>query len=57
MPDASVVPGLSSAAVDPRGVGDRRWWALGALVLAVVAIGLDGTVLSVAEVVPGLVEL
>ncbi len=26
----------------------RRWWALGALVLAVLAVGLDGTVLSVA---------
>ena len=31
-----------------RGVGFRRWWALGALVLAVLAVGLDGTVLSVA---------
>jgi DHA2 family multidrug resistance protein-like MFS transporter len=28
--------------------GNRRWWALGALVLAVLAVGLDGTVLSVA---------
>jgi EmrB/QacA subfamily drug resistance transporter len=26
----------------------RKWWALGALVLAVLAVGLDGTVLSVA---------
>src|ERR1044071_5680486 len=26
----------------------RRWWALGALSLAVLAVGLDGTVLSVA---------
>ena len=26
----------------------RRWWALGAVSLAVVAVGLDGTVLSVA---------
>lgn len=26
----------------------RRWWALGALVMAVLAVGLDGTVLSVA---------
>jgi len=48
MSDASVVTGMSSSEVDPRGVGARRWWALGALVLAVVAIGLDGTVLSVA---------
>ena len=28
--------------------GTRRWWALGALMLAVLAIGLDGTILSVA---------
>lgn len=28
--------------------GTRKWWALGALVLAVLAVGLDGTVLSVA---------
>jgi EmrB/QacA subfamily drug resistance transporter len=27
---------------------DRRWWALGALALAVLAVGVDGTVLSVA---------
>lgn len=27
---------------------NRRWWALGALSLAVLAVGLDGTVLSVA---------
>ncbi|HXM58991.1 MAG TPA: DHA2 family efflux MFS transporter permease subunit [Candidatus Dormibacteraeota bacterium] len=29
-------------------IGARRWWALGALMLAVLAVGLDGTVLSVA---------
>jgi len=29
-------------------LGNRRWWALGAIVLAVLAVGLDGTVLSVA---------
>src|SRR5438477_8482184 len=28
--------------------GNRKWWALGALTLAVLAVGLDGTVLSVA---------
>jgi DHA2 family multidrug resistance protein-like MFS transporter len=28
--------------------GNRRWWALGALAVAVVAVGVDGTVLSVA---------
>jgi EmrB/QacA subfamily drug resistance transporter len=37
-----------AVAVDPRGLGSRRWWALGALNLAVLAVGLDGTVLSVA---------
>jgi len=39
---------MSPAAVDARGLGARRWWALGALNLAVLAVGLDGTVLSVA---------
>ena len=29
-------------------VGGRRWWVLGALMLAVLAVGLDGTILSVA---------
>lgn len=29
-------------------VKSRRWWALGALTLAVLAVGLDGTILSVA---------
>ena len=29
-------------------VGTRRWWALGAVTLAVLAVGLDSTVLSVA---------
>lgn len=28
--------------------GNRRWWALGALTLSVLAVGLDGTILSVA---------
>lgn len=37
-----------SSADDPRGVGPRRWWALGALVLGGLAVGLDATVLSVA---------
>jgi DHA2 family multidrug resistance protein-like MFS transporter len=31
-----------------NGVGARRWWALAAVSLAVLAVGLDGTVLSVA---------
>ncbi len=34
--------------------GARKWWALGALVLAVLAVGLDGTVLSIA--IPTLAE-
>src|SRR5690242_14556929 len=29
-------------------IGTARWWALGALMLAVLAVGLDATVLSVA---------
>jgi DHA2 family multidrug resistance protein-like MFS transporter len=29
-------------------LGTRKWWALGALALATLAVGLDGTVLSVA---------
>lgn len=29
-------------------IGARRWWALGAVTLAVLAVGLDATVLSVA---------
>ena len=33
---------------DPRSLGRRRWWALGAVSLAVLAVGVDGTVLSVA---------
>jgi len=33
---------------NPRPLGTRRWWALGAVSLAVLAVGLDGTVLSVA---------
>jgi MFS transporter, DHA2 family, multidrug resistance protein len=48
MPDALVVPDSVSSAVDPRGVGARRWWALGALVMGGLAVGLDATVLSVA---------
>ncbi|MGO9790906.1 MAG: DHA2 family efflux MFS transporter permease subunit [Solirubrobacteraceae bacterium] len=48
MPDAFVVPESVSSAVDPRGVGVRRWWALGALVLGGLVVGLDSTILSVA---------
>jgi len=31
-----------------NGLGSRRWWALGALALSLLVVGLDGTVLSVA---------
>jgi MFS transporter, DHA2 family, multidrug resistance protein len=31
-----------------KSTGTRKWWALGALTLAVLAVGLDGTILSVA---------
>ncbi len=48
MPDTFVVTDSVGSAVDPRGVGARRWWALGALVMGGVAVGLDATVLSVA---------
>jgi MFS transporter, DHA2 family, multidrug resistance protein len=48
MPDALIIPDSLGSAVDPRGVGARPWWALGALAMAIVCIGLDGTVLSVA---------
>jgi hypothetical protein len=33
-------------------LGIRRWWALGAVCLAVLAVGVDGTVLSVALPTP-----
>ena len=29
-------------------IGGRRWWALGAITLAVLAVGMDVTVLSIA---------
>jgi MFS family permease len=32
----------------PRSAGARKWWALAALTLGVLAVGLDATVLSVA---------
>src|ERR1035437_1798132 len=39
---------MASSSLQPRSLGARRWWALGAVSLAVLAVGLDGTVLSVA---------
>jgi DHA2 family multidrug resistance protein-like MFS transporter len=39
---------MPSSPRNPRAPGARRWWALGAVSLAVLAVGLDGTVLSVA---------
>jgi MFS transporter, DHA2 family, multidrug resistance protein len=38
----------SSGPTTPRAQDARRWWALGAVSLAVLAVGVDGTVLSVA---------
>src|SRR5260221_9410845 len=34
--------------MSPNFSGPRKWWALGALTLGVLAIGLDSTILSVA---------
>ena len=48
MRDAPDIPDSVGSAVDRRGVGARRWWALDALVMGGVAVGLDATVLSVA---------
>ena len=39
---------MSSTVVDPRDVGSRRWWALGAVFLTILCVGIDSTVLSVA---------
>jgi DHA2 family multidrug resistance protein-like MFS transporter len=39
---------LDGAPAPVAGPGRRRWWALGALGLAGLAVGVDGTVLSVA---------
>jgi DHA2 family multidrug resistance protein-like MFS transporter len=33
---------------DPRSLGVRRWWALGAVFLTILCVGIDSTVLSVA---------
>jgi hypothetical protein len=34
--------------VTPPGAHAQRWWALGAVLLAIVAVGVESTVLSVA---------
>src|SRR6202167_1173882 len=39
---------MSSGAVDPRDVASRRWWALGAVFVTILCVGIDSTVLSVA---------
>src|ERR1700683_5611374 len=39
---------MISSAADPRGGRSRRWWALGAVFLTVLCVGIDSTVLSVA---------
>ena len=36
------------APADPRGLGSRRWWTLGAVFLTILCVGIDSTVLSVA---------
>lgn len=36
------------APADPRGLGSRRWWTLGAVFLTILCVGVDSTVLSVA---------
>ena len=48
MPDAPDIPDSVASGVDERGVGSRRWWALGALVMGGLVVGLDSTILSVA---------
>src|ERR1700679_75250 len=42
------IPPAPALGTGTRLLGDRRWWALGALALAMLAVGVDGTVLSVA---------
>jgi DHA2 family multidrug resistance protein-like MFS transporter len=39
---------VSSSAPDVRGLGSRRWGALGAVFLTILCVGIDSTVLSVA---------
>ena len=39
---------MSATVVDPRGVGSRRWLALGAVFVTILCVGIDSTVLSVA---------
>ncbi len=41
-------PRLEASSAATAVAGTKKWWALGALVLAVLAVGVDGTVLSVA---------
>ncbi|GCD95018.1 MFS transporter [Embleya hyalina] len=45
---ATGMAGAAGTAMGAVGAGRRRWWALAALSLAMLAVGLDGTVLSVA---------
>ena len=39
---------MSSSAPESKGRGSRRWWALGAVFVTVLCVGIDSTVLSVA---------
>jgi MFS transporter, DHA2 family, multidrug resistance protein len=43
-----VTAGSFDVSAPMTALGRRRWWALGALSLAILAVGVDGTVLSVA---------
>src|SRR4029450_1894133 len=42
------IPMTITSMSTPARANARRWWALVSLVLAVLAVGLDGTILSVA---------
>jgi DHA2 family multidrug resistance protein-like MFS transporter len=39
---------MSSSTPDVRCLGSRRWWALGAVFLTILCVGIDSTALSVA---------
>src|ERR1700728_692165 len=39
---------MTSSSPDAGALGSRRWWALGAVFLTILCVGIDSTVLSVA---------
>ena len=47
-PQERVVDHSGQSDAVPTGGGNRKWWALGAVCLGCLAVGVDGTVLSVA---------